>query len=334
MVSQLPMNTPIRIAVTGAAGNAGYALLPRIASGSLFGPNQPVELQLIEIPQAMKALEAVVMEVCDCAYPLLRSVSMTDDLGVGFRGVSWAVLVGGFPRKPGMERKDLLGVNSQSFVSQGKAIMAHAAADVRTLVVGNPCNTNCLVAMSNARDVPADRWFALTRLDENRAKAQLALKAGVHWNDVTNLAIWGNHSFTAFPDFFNAKIAGRPATDVIIDHAWLEGDFLRIVQQRGVAILKARGQSAAQSTAEAVVETIRGIVNPTPAGDWVSVALLSDGSYGIEKGIICSFPTRSDGSQVEIVQGLPVNDFAQAKIDATIEELVDERAIVQKLIPA
>jgi malate dehydrogenase len=328
------MKTPIRIAVTGAAGHVGYSLLPRIALGLMFGPNQPVELQLIEIPQGMKALEAVVMELHDCAFPLVRSVSMTDDLGVGFRGVSWAVLVGAAPRKGGMARKDLLGINCRVFVSQGKAIMAHAAADVRTLVVGNPCNTNCLIAMSNARDVPANRWFAMTRLDENRAKAQLALKAGVHWNDVTNLAIWGNHSYRTFPDFFNAKIAGRPATDVITDRAWLEGDFLRTVQRRGASILKARGLSAAQSAAHAAVEAIRSIVNPTPANDWNSVALPSDGSYGIEKGIICSFPTRSDGSKVEIVQGLPVNDFARAKIDATIKELVDERAIVRDLIPA
>jgi malate dehydrogenase len=300
----------------------------------MFGPNQPVELQLIEIAQGMKALEAAVMELQDCAFPLLKSVSMTDDLGVGFRGVSWAVLVGGFPRKGGMERKDLLGVNGKLFASQGKAIMAHAASDVRTLVVGNPCNTNCLIAMSNARDVPADRWFAMTRLDENRAKAQLALKAGVHWTDVTNLAIWGNHSVGTFPDFFNAKIAGRPATDVIADRAWLEGDFLRIVQQRGNAITKARGLSAAQSAAHAAVGTIHSIVSPTLAGDWNSVALSSDGSYGIEKGIIYSFPTRSDGSKVEIVQGVPINDFARAKIDATARELVGERAIVQDLIPA
>jgi len=300
----------------------------------MFGPNQPVELQLIEIPRGMKALEAVVIELHDCAFPLLKTVSMTDDLGVGFEGANWVVLCGGAPRQDRMARKDLLGVNGKLFASQGKAIMAHAASDVRTLVVGNPSNTNCLIAMGNAKDVPADRWFAMTRLDENRAKAQLALKAGVHWTDVTNLAIWGNHSSTTFPDFLNAKIAGKPAIDVITDRAWLEGDFIKTVQQRGAAIIKACGLSAAQSAAHAAVETIHSIVNPTPADDWNSVALHADGSYGIEKGIICSFPTRSDGSRVEIVQGVPINDFARAKIDATIKELVDERATVRDLIPA
>ncbi|MGZ4806714.1 MAG: malate dehydrogenase [Ilumatobacteraceae bacterium] len=329
----MPTDAPIRIAVTGAAGHVGYSLLPRIALGLMFGPDQPVELQLIEIPQRMRALEAVVMELHDCAFPLMNSVSMTEDLGVGFRGANWVVLCGCAPRKRGMLRKDLLGVNGKVFASQGKAIMAHAASDIRTLVVGNPCNTNCLIAMSNAKDVPADRWFAMTRLDENRAKAQLALKAGVHSTDVTNLAIWGNHSITAFPDFLNAKIGGRPAIDVIADRAWLEGDFLTTVQQRGAAMIKARGLSAAQSAAHAAVQTIHSIVNPTLAGDWHSVALSSDGSYGIEKGIICSFPTRSDGSKVEIVQGLTISDFARAKIDVTIKELVDERAMVQDQIP-
>jgi malate dehydrogenase len=232
-----------------------------------------------------------------------------------------------------MERKALLGVSGKVFASQGKAIMAHAASDVRTLVVGNPCNTNCLVAMSNAKDVPAERWFAMTRLDENRAKAQLALKAGAQWTDVTNLAIWGNHSATAFPDFLNARIAGNPATDVITDRAWLEGDFIKTVQQRGAVILKARGLSAAQSAAQAAVETIHSIVNPTLGDDWNSVALPADGSYGIEKGIICSFPTRSDGSKVEVVQGVPINDFARAKIDASVKELVYERTMVEDQIP-
>lgn len=329
----MPTRALIRIAVTGAAGHVGYSLLPRIALGWMFGPDQPVELQLIEIPQAMKALEAVVMELHDCVLPLMKSVSMTDDLGAGFEGANWVVLCGSAPREGRMERKALLGVSGKVFASQGKAIMAHAASDVRTLVVGNPCNTNCLVAMSNAKDVPAERWFAMTRLDENRAKAQLALKAGAHWTDVTNLAIWGNHSGTAFPDFLNARIAGKPAIDVITDRAWLEEGFIKTVQQRGAAILKARGLSAAQSAAQAAVETIRSIVNPTPAGDWNSVALPSDGSYGIEKGIICSFPTRSDGSKVEVVQGVPINDFARAKIDASVKELVYERAMVQEQMP-
>ena len=299
----------------------------------MFGSNQPIELRLIEIPQTMKALEAVVMELHDCAFPLMKSVSMTDDLGAGFEGANWVLLCGSAPRSERMERKALLGASCEVFAAQGKAIMAHAASDVRTLVVGNPCNTNCLVAMSNAKDVPSDRWFAMTRLDENRAKAQLALKAGVHWANVTNLAIWGNHSDTTFPDFLNARIAGKPATDVITDRAWLEGDFVKTVQQRGAAIIRARGLSSAQSAAHAAVETIHSIVNPTLTDDWNSVAVPSDGSYGIERGIICSFPTRSDGAKVEIVQGLPMNDFARSKVEATVKELVDERAMVEQLIP-
>lgn len=318
--------------MTGAAGQIGYALLPRIASGAIFGPDQPVELQLIEITPGMKALEGVVMELHDCAFPLLRSVKLTDDLAVGFGGVNWAILVGSVPRKEGMERKDLLGINGKIFVAQGKAIAENAASDIRTLVVGNPCNTNCLIAKSNAPDVPSDRWFAMTRLDENRAKTQLALKAGAHWSEVTNLAIWGNHSSTMFPDFFNARIAGKMVTDVITEQAWLEGDFLKIVQQRGGAIIKARGLSSAKSAAHAAVETIRTIVTPTPDGDWNSVALLSDGSYGVEKGIISSFPTRSNGKTVEIVQGVPIHAFAQTKIDATVAELVEERSMVSDLL--
>jgi len=326
------MKSPIKIAVTGAAGQIGYALLPRIASGAIFGPDQPVELQLIEITPGMKALEGVVMELHDCAFPLLKSVKLTDDLAVGFGGVNWAILVGSVPRKEGMERKDLLGINGKIFVAQGKAIAENAASDIRTLVVGNPCNTNCLIAKSNAPDVPSDRWFAMTRLDENRAKTQLALKAGAHWSEVTNLAIWGNHSSTMFPDFFNARIAGKMVTDVITEQAWLEGDFLKIVQQRGAAIIKARGLSSAKSAAHAAVETIRTIVTPTPDGDWNSVALLSDGSYGVEKGIISSFPTRSNGKTVEIVQGVPIHAFAQTKIDATVAELVEERSMVSDLL--
>jgi malate dehydrogenase len=326
------MKSPIKIAVTGAAGQIGYALLPRIASGAIFGPDQPVELQLIEITPGMKALEGVVMELHDCAFPLLRSVKLTDDLAVGFGGVNWAILVGSVPRKEGMERKDLLGINGKIFVAQGRAIAENAASNIRTLVVGNPCNTNCLIAKSNAPDVPADRWFAMTRLDENRAKTQLALKAGAHWSDVTNLAIWGNHSSTMFPDFFNAKISGKPVTEVITDEAWLEGDFLKTVQQRGAEIIKARGLSSAKSAAHAAVETVRAIVTPTPEGDWNSVALLSDGSYGVEKGIISSFPTRSNGSTVEIVQGVPLQPFARTKIDATVAELVEERSMVSELL--
>lgn len=328
------MKPPIKVAVTGAAGQIGYSLLPRIASGSVFGPDQPVILQLIEIPNALKPLEGVVMELHDCAFPLLQDVIATADLDEGFSGVDWALLVGSVPRKAGMERKDLLGINGKIFTSQGQAIAKNASSDVRIVVVGNPCNTNCLIARSNAKDVPDDRWFAMTRLDENRAKTQLALKAGAHWRDVTNLAIWGNHSSTLYPDFFNAKIGGKPVTDVIQDQAWLEGDFIKSVQQRGAAIIAARGLSSAKSAANGVVDTVKSIIEPTPAGDWHSVAIYSDGSYGVEKGIITSFPVRSDGRKLEIVQGLPVNEFSQSKIDLTVNELKEERALVSDLIPA
>jgi malate dehydrogenase len=235
------MKSPIKIAVTGAAGQIGYALLPRIASGGLFGLDQPVELRLIEIPSALKPLEGVVMELHDCAFPLLHDVSATSDLAEGFRDVNWALLVGSVPRKAEMERKELLGINGKIFVEQGQAIAKHAASDIRVLVVGNPCNTNCLIAMNNAREVPSDRWFAMTRLDENRAKTQLALKSGSHWRDVTNVAIWGNHSSTLFPDFFNARIGGKSAYEVISDREWLETNFIKTVQQRGAAIIQARG---------------------------------------------------------------------------------------------
>jgi malate dehydrogenase len=327
------MKNPIKIAVTGAAGQIGYSLLPRIASGGLFGPDQPVELQLIEIPPALKPLEGVVMELHDCAFPLLRNVIATADLGEGFRGVGWALLVGSVPRRAGMERKDLLGINGKIFVEQGRAIAEHAASDVRVLVVGNPCNSNCLIAMSNGKDLPSDRWFAMTRLDENRARTQLALKAGSHWRQVSNVAIWGNHSSTLYPDFFNARIEGKPATDVIEDRQWLETDFIKAVQQRGAAVIQARGVSSAQSAAHGAIESVQSFVNATPGDDWHSVALCSDGSYGIEKGLICSFPTRSDGAKVEIVQDVPLNDFAKARVEATVNELKEERAMVTELLP-
>jgi malate dehydrogenase len=327
------MKPTIKVAVTGGAGQIAYSLLPRIASGSVFGPDQPVDLHLIEIPAALAPLEGVVMEMQDCAFPLLRNVVATSDLDEGFRGVNWALLVGSVPRKAGMERKDLLGINGKIFTSQGEAIARHAASDVRVLVVGNPCNTNCLIAMSNAKDVPADRWFAMTRLDENRAKAQLALMSGFHWRDVTQLGIWGNHSSTLYPDFFNARIGGKPVTEVITDSAWLETDFIKSVQQRGAAIIQARGLSSAKSAAHAALETVRSIIEPTPAGEWHSVALCADGSYGIEKGLICSFPVRSDGRKVEIVQDLPLNEFSKAKIETSVTELKEERTMVGDLIP-
>jgi malate dehydrogenase len=327
------MNTPIRVAVTGAAGQIGYALLFRIASGAMFGPNQPVILHLIEIEPALPALQGVVMELDDCAFPLLKGVVPTANLDEGFRGVNWALLVGSIPRKAGMERKDLLGINGKIFVGQGNAIEKNAASDIRVLVVGNPCNTNCLIAMNNARGVSADRWFAMTRLDENRAKTQLARKASVDVTSVTNLAVWGNHSSTMFPDFFNAKIGTRPVTDVIGHQEWLNNEFIATVQQRGAAIIKARGASSAASAANAVVDSVRSIIEPTPASDCHSVCVCSNGSYGIEKGLICSFPVRSNGSSLEIIQGFPWNDFSRGKIEATVNELKEERSMVAELLP-
>ena len=270
--------TPINVTVTGAAGQIGYSLLFRIASGQLLGPDQPVVLRLLEIEPAMKSLEGVVMELDDCAFPLLADIVPTADLATAFSGTSWALLVGSVPRKAGMERGDLLSVNGGIFKPQGKAINDHAASDVRVLVVGNPCNTNCLIARSHAPDVPADRWFAMTRLDENRAKSQLAKRAGVRVAEVTNLGIWGNHSATQFPDFGHALVGGRPATDAIDDRAWLEGEFLTTVQKRGAAIIEARGASSAASAANAAVDTVADLVRATPAGDCVSVAVCSSAS--------------------------------------------------------
>jgi malate dehydrogenase len=321
------------VAVTGAAGQIGYALLFRIASGTMFGSNQPLILHLIEIEPAMTALKGVAMELEDCAFPLLKGIVPTANLDEGFRGVNWALLVGAVPRKAGMERKDLLGSNGKIFVGQGQAIQKNAASDVRILVVGNPCNTNCLIGMSNAPEVPRDRWFAMTRLDENRAKTQLAKKAGVDITAVTNVTIWGNHSATQFPDFFNARINGLPATQAITDEAWLKGEFITTVQQRGATIIKARGLSSAASATNAIIDSINFILNPTPAGDWHSICICSDGSYGIEKGLISSFPMRSDGQKLEVVQGVPINEFAQAKINATVNELKEERALVTDLMP-
>ncbi len=326
------MKSPIRVAVTGAAGQIGYSLLFRIASGSMFGADQPVILHLIEIEPALPALGGVVMELDDCAFPLLHGIVATADLNAGFKDVNWALLVGSVPRKAGMERGDLLNINGKIFIGQGHAIEKNAAPDVRILVVGNPCNTNCLIAMNNAKGIPAERWFAMTRLDENRAKSQLAAKAGVAVAEVTNTAIWGNHSATQFPDFLNAKIKGRPATEVISDHEWLQGEFISTVQKRGAAIIAARGLSSAASAANAVVDTVRSLTTPTPAGDWTSVCVCSDGSYGVEKGIISGFPVRTDGTKWEIVKGLDITEFAQGKIDVTVNELKEERDAVASLL--
>ena len=326
------MMSPIKVAVTGAAGQIGYALLFRIASGEMFGTDQAVALHLIEIPAALGALEGVVMELHDCAFPLLQSIVPTADLDEGFRDINWALLVGSIPRKAGMERKDLLGINGKIFVGQGQAIQRNANADVRILVVGNPCNTNCLIAMNNAKEIPRNRWFAMTRLDENRARAQLAHKAGVEITRVTNMAIWGNHSSTQYPDFYNAKIDNKPADKVIGNEKWLKEDFIAAVQQRGAAIIKARGLSSAASAANAVIDTIRFLTNDTPQDDWHSVAVCSDGSYGVEKDLISSFPTCVRGGKVEIVQKLPINDFSREKIDKSVAELTEEKTLVADLL--
>ena len=325
------MKSPIKVAVTGAAGQIGYSLLFRIASGEMFGADQPVTLHLIEIPPALGALDGVVMELHDCAFPLLQSIVPTADLDEGFRDINWALLVGSIPRKAGMERKDLLGINGKIFVGQGQAIERNASADVRILVIGNPCNTNCLIAMNNAKKIPRHRWFAMTRLDENRARAQLAHKAAVEITRVTNMTIWGNHSSTQYPDFYNAKIDDRAANEVIGDEKWLKEDFIAAVQQRGAAIIKARGLSSAGSAANAVVDTVRFLINDTPRDDWHSVATCSDGSYGVEKNLISSFPVRVHGGKWEIVQKLPINDFSREKIEKSVGELKEEKSMVSEL---
>ena len=326
------MKSPLRVAVTGAAGQIGYSLLFRIASGAMFGPDQPVILHLIEIAPVLPALNGVVMELQDCAYPLLKGIVATASLGEGFKGVNWALLVGSVPRKAGMERKDLLAINGKIFTGQGQAIARNAASDVRVLVVGNPCNTNCLITMHNAPNIPRDRFFAMTRLDENRAKAQLAKKSGLAVTAVTNVVIWGNHSATQYPDFYNAKIKGQPVTQVITDEAWLKGEFITSVQQRGAAILKARGASSAASAAVAIVDSVSSIIQPTHASDWHSLCVCSDGSYGVEPGLISSFPIHSNGHELEVVQGLSINEFSRAKIDITVNELKEEKAMVGELL--
>ncbi|MDQ2660041.1 MAG: malate dehydrogenase [Verrucomicrobiota bacterium] len=327
------MTPPIKIAITGAAGQIGYSLLFRVASGAIFGPDQPVQLNLIEIPPALEALKGVVMELDDCAFPLLKKVVATADLAEGFREVNWALLVGSVPRKAGMERGDLLGINGKIFIGQGQAIEKNAASDVRVLVIGNPCNTNCLIAMNNAKSIPSDRWFAMTRLDENRAKAQLAQKANVEVTEVTNMTIWGNHSATQYPDFYNAKIGGKPAAEVIDDESWLQETFIPTVQKRGAEIIKARGLSSAGSAANAIIDCVRSLTTATPANDWTSVAVCSDGSYGVAKGLISSFPVRTDEKKWEIVQGVELNEFSRAKVDASVAELTEEQQLVSALLP-
>jgi malate dehydrogenase len=323
------MSTPIKVAVTGAAGQICYNLLFRIASGSLLGPEQPVELRLLEITPALKSLEGVVMELDDCAFPLLSSVEIGDDANTVFEGVNLAMLVGARPRSKGMERADLLEANGAIFTTQGKALNDHAADDVRVLVTGNPANTNALIAMNNAPDIPQERFNALTRLDHNRAKAQLAAKAGVTVNDITHMTIWGNHSATQYPDLYNTLVNGQNAAELVNDQEWLESNFLPTVQKRGAAIIEARGASSAASAASATVDHMRDWVLGTPEGDWVSMSVPSDGSYGVTEGLISSFPCTTQAGSYEIVQGLEVNDFSRAKIDASVAELAEERDAVR-----
>lgn len=323
---------PIHVTITGAAGQIGYALLFRIASGQMFGADQPVVLRLLEIEPALPSLHGVVMELEDCAFPQLAGVVATSDLKTAFDGTNWALLVGSIPRKQGMERRDLLKVNGGIFKPQGQAIASHAAKDVRILVVGNPCNTNCLIARSNAREVPAERWFAMTRLDQNRAKAQLAKKADVSVSDVKHIAIWGNHSATQFPDARNATIKGKGVYDVISDHTWLQGDFITCVQKRGAAILEARKLSSAASAANAIVDSVVSIRTATPAGDCVSLAVVSKGDYGIPEGLQFGFPIRTDGNKWEVIQNIQLDEFAKSKIKITTDELVGEREDSKELL--
>ena len=324
------MKTPIRVAVTGAAGQIGYSLLFRIASGAMFGPEQPVILHLIEIEPALPALGGVAMELQDCAFPLLKGIVTTANLDEGFAGVNWALLVGSVPRKAGMERGDLLGINGRIFIGQGQAIERNAAADVRILVVGNPCNTNCLIAMNNAKSIPANRWFAMTRLDENRAKTQLALKAGVDVTSITNLAIWGNHSPTMYPDIRFATVAGKAAPALVNDDAWYKNEYIPKVGKRGAAIIEARGLSSAASAANAAIDHMRDW-NLGTNGKWVTMGVVSDGSYGIPEGMIYGMPCTCAGGKWQVVKGLEIDVFSREKMDFTLKELTEERDGVKHL---
>ena len=325
------MSAPVRVAVTGAAGQIGYALLFRIASGEMLGPDQPVELRLLEIPAAVKAAAGTAMELDDCAFPLLAGVEITDDPKVAFDGVNVALLVGARPRGPGMERGDLLEANGGIFAPQGQAINSHAASDVKVLVVGNPANTNALIAMSHAPDVPRERFSAMMRLDHNRARSQLAARTGVSVAEVTNLTIWGNHSATQYPDIFNARVGGRNAAEVVSDQGWLENEFIPTVQKRGAAIIEARGASSAASAANAAIDHVRDWVAGTAPGEWVSMAVPSDGSYGLPEGIICGVPVSTADGAYSIVEGLEIGEFSRARIDASAAELVEERDAVREL---
>src|SRR5437588_1392692 len=329
------MADAIRVAVTGAAGQVAYAMLGRLASGEVFGPNQKVILQLLDIPQQMQVLEGVAMELNDCSFPTLKDIVTTDDPNKAFAGCNYALLVGAFPRKQGMERKDLLSKNAEIFQVQGKALAANAAKDVRILIVGNPCNTNCLVAYRNGRDIPTERWTAMTRLDHNRARNALAKKAGVADEDVTCVTIWGNHSNTQYPDFTNAKIKGRPAPEVITDRGWLENTFVPQCQNRGAAVIKMRGMSSALSAANGAIDHVKSLLQTTPGNDWVSAALVSKGEYGVPAGLVFSYPCRSDGKgNLSVAQGVQLDTYGQAKFETTLKELQEEREAVRELLGA
>ncbi|MFI5768115.1 malate dehydrogenase [Streptomyces sp. NPDC051658] len=323
--------TPVNVTVTGAAGQIGYALLFRIASGHLLGPDVPVNLRLLEIPQGLKAAEGTAMELDDCAFPLLRGIEITDDANKAFDGANVALLVGARPRTKGMERGDLLSANGGIFKPQGKAINDNAADDIKVLVVGNPANTNALIAQAAAPDVPAERFTAMTRLDHNRAISQLAAKTGAAVSDIKKLTIWGNHSATQYPDIFHAEIAGKNAAELVNDEAWLADTFIPTVAKRGAAIIEARGASSAASAANAAIDHVHTWVNGTAAGDWTSMGIPSDGSYGVPEGIISSFPVTTKDGAYEIVQGLDINDFSRARIDASVKELTEERDAVREL---
>jgi len=322
---------PIRIAVTGAAGQIGYSLVFRIASGQLCGPSQPIILQLLEIPPAMGALEGVAMELDDCAFPLLQKIELADQAENAFEGTNIALLVGSKPRSKGMERKDLLEANGEIFTGQGEALNSKAAQDLRVLVVGNPANTNCLIAMNNAPDIPNQRFSAMTRLDHNRAITQVAHKLEIPTTEITKMTIWGNHSATQYPDLFNCKISDKSVAEVIDDQNWLENTFIPSVQQRGAAIIEARGASSAASAANAAIDHVRDWIDATVENDWVSMAVCSDGSYGVEEGLISSFPVTCSNGDWEIVTGLEMGDFSKMKIDASVQELSEERDTVSDL---
>jgi malate dehydrogenase len=324
-------DSPVRVAVTGAAGQIGYAILFRIASGQLLGADTPVHLSLLEIPAALKAVEGTAMEIDDCAFPLVAGVDITDDPNKAFDGASVALLIGARPRTKGMERSDLLEANGGIFKPQGKALNDHAASDIKVLVVGNPANTNCLIARSHAPDIPAERFTSMMRLDHNRAIAQLAAKAGATVSDITNMTVWGNHSPTQYPDIFHAKVKGQNAAEIVSDQEWLENDFLPTVQKRGAAVIEARGASSAASAANAAVDHVHDWVMGTPEGDWVSMGIPSDGSYGVDEGVIFGFPVTCSGGAYKIVQGLDLNDFSKSQLDVTVNELQDERATVKQL---